>query len=706
VAGVIASMRAQGQSRTAGIYQGNVYTPEILSDNPRRGIAQAWSPAAAVAACQKFIGQRPFRKLLFTNGLPWVFVFGGLSEGELRPQQITPANTASQHGGGADTGTLVVLGDLGAVYDRSRTLFRSVSLAKNGGSLTIPDGGGQFVLYDFYGNPVPSQGGKITVPLNGLGYFLRTIGATGSFGRLIAAVEKAEITGYAPVEIVAHDLTAPISEKPTLRLTLTNVYNRPVAGALAVTLGDLALRQTREQIVLGANQTKEVTLPVAGGTAQPDNLYPLHVTFNAGGDGTATHEESLRVEPIAKRNITVDGNLDDWNGHLPQPILAEQGMGESLTERAYLPFLSRDAGPGAPPKGRRRRLRRKRREQLLLRGAHRRRTPVRWQRPLRHPRRRPVLLSGEGVREREGAGLARRRPPLSYRKDPDLPRGTGRTASSRLQRLPTEQKSWLPYLPGTMPRFMVYEDTDYEFALNEVAAALWRRHGDLVPAEAGHGPQALLPAPAQGAERRRPGHRRQAGGEAGGGVRIVECSIPWSRMPEVKARIDAGRTVKFSFRVNDDKGPAYELAVGRSVSKENSRTFHNDWSTHWANELEFALEKYRRSAGGSPGRDEDDERHNGGRRLYDGLAPARHLGDQRWLTNRTPPTSSRSDSGRSPIPGATLRRARPDRLHPGRDDRGARPARRLGHQLPRRRPLQRRERRRVHRHARASTRPS
>jgi hypothetical protein len=59
----------------------------------------------------------------------------------------------------------------------------------------------------------------------------------------------------------------------------------------------------------------------------------------------------------------------------------------------------------------------------------------------------------------------------------------------------------------------------------------------------------------------------------------------------VKQRRDAGQPVKFSFRVNDNRGPAYELAAQRSVSKDNPFAFHNDWQTHWANELEFGFEK-------------------------------------------------------------------------------------------------------------------
>ena len=46
-------------------------------------------------------------------------------------------------------------------------------------AMTLSDGGGKFVLYDFYGNPLPAKGGKIVVPLDGLGYFLRTDGSHG-----------------------------------------------------------------------------------------------------------------------------------------------------------------------------------------------------------------------------------------------------------------------------------------------------------------------------------------------------------------------------------------------------------------------------------------------------------------------------------------------------------------------------------------------
>jgi hypothetical protein len=77
-----------------------------------------------------------------------------------------------------------------------------------------------------------------------------------------------------------------------------------------------------------------------------------------------------------------------------------------------------------------------------------------------------------------------------------------------------------------------------------------------------------------------------------GNGRVVECAIPWSEMPHAKARLDAGQTIKFSFRVNDDADVGcLELARGRSASKQNFAAFRVDWKEHWANEIEFGFEK-------------------------------------------------------------------------------------------------------------------
>ena len=113
VAAVIASMRASGLDRTAGVlhdcvrFQKDVDVRTSDGKSERVSVSEALAPAAAIAAVNAFIGQRKFKEILFKNGLPWVFVFDGLSNNE-------------------DDGSVVVVGDLGGVYERRLLMFRGV----------------------------------------------------------------------------------------------------------------------------------------------------------------------------------------------------------------------------------------------------------------------------------------------------------------------------------------------------------------------------------------------------------------------------------------------------------------------------------------------------------------------------------------------------------------------------------------------------
>ncbi|MDW8104794.1 MAG: hypothetical protein RMK92_07240 [Armatimonadota bacterium] len=614
VAAVIASMRAQGQQRTAGIYYGNVYTPVVLQDNPRQGITQVWAPAAAVAACQKFIGQRTFREILFKNGLPWIFVFDGLHS--------------------RDDGTVVVVGDLRGVYDPDSILFRNVlglsnrqevkrlqeqlarlspddaegrrrlreamkrAMVWREARLILPNPNGEFVTFDHYGNPLPPAGDYIVVPLDGRGYYLRTNGKPGSFRRLVDALRRARIEGIEPVEIVLHDLLAPLDRRPTLRLTVTNVLNRPVKGTLSVRLQGATLERDTLPLSLRPHETRRLSLRVQQASPSPMNLYPCTVRFEAGADGAAEHEETLRVNLIARRSIRVDGDLRDWTGVLPQ-VMQGEGITASQTEQAYLPFKPFERAQGeqfamvyfACDEG-----------YFYLAAKIADTTPyegnVRFETrdddayyyppvcyevtpdpndPSKKVRR--ALHWPEGVRR------------FSYRKEPDLPSGNGTdNVQVAFNVLPPERKPLLSHPPGTMPRFMVYADTDYEFALNPVAP----RYG---------GGTEIWCLQRPGMVRKHFYPRQPKAPNDGGAVkegqlviwrdentRYVEAAIPWSQMPEVRDALFAGRPVKISVRVNHNVGEAMELAAGRSVSKTNFWAFHNDWATHWANEVEFVLE--------------------------------------------------------------------------------------------------------------------
>jgi hypothetical protein len=297
-------------------------------------------------------------------------------------------------------------------------------------------------------------------------------------------------------------------------------------------------------------------------------------------DGAVKHAEVLHANVIARRTITVDGNADDWKDALPQGNA--QTVGTSETEKAYLPFKdwSKQMAGGkvtawvaADDKAFYFAAKVPRMDGLL-------RYETRDDDAFFYP---------EKVRDKDReltwpAGVRR----FSYRKDFDIPSGNGKhNVQIAFNVLPTEKKAWLPFPKGTMPGFCAYLDTDYEFALNKVGDAY------------GGGTEIFcLQRPGMIRKHFFPRQPKAAidGGPVKGDAKLVvngdfvECALPWSAIPEVRERLAAGQTVKFSFRVNNGDG-AFELAAQRSVSKENPFAFHNEWTTHWANEVEFALEK-------------------------------------------------------------------------------------------------------------------
>jgi hypothetical protein len=185
----------------------------------------------------------------------------------------------------------------------------------------------------------------------------------------------------------------------------------------------------------------------------------------------------------------------------------------------------------------------------------------------------------------------------TYRKDPVLPDNSGLgyaydNVQIAFNVIPIGEDGLLANPPGTMPRYTGYKCTDYEYALNSVAPAygggteIWRL---LYP---GMNRKHFFPrqpkSPNEGAVTKGKLVIRREGNTL-----ITECAIPWEELPDVKKALDEHRTIKFSFRVNDNGSPGscMELAKDRSVSKQNARAFHPDWKEHWANEIEFAFEK-------------------------------------------------------------------------------------------------------------------
>ncbi|MFZ4508629.1 MAG: PA14 domain-containing protein [Fimbriimonas sp.] len=712
VPGVVASMLSFGQQRAMGTYAGNTYeaTSHDFEGKNYRGV-QLWSLSPAVAAVARFIGQRPFRELVFRPGLPWVYHFAAASK--------------------PDDGTIVVLGDMGVIYPRGDQWFRTsqAALSNGKGQLSIP-ASSEFYLFDALGNRLPARNGLLTVPLNSNGYYLRTNGAKGSFARLVRQVRSARIVGYPPVEIVAHDLLAPIGAG-NVRITLTNLLNRPIAGVLKSNLSGKGLAATRVQ--LPPHSSKTVSLATTGVARKESNLYAFSASFEAGSDGAARHKEELRSNVIAHRNIQVDGNLDEWSDVLPQNLSGE-GIRASLTEQAWLPFKNLEKIGGdslssgklaydengfyfcsqtvdpTPDSGTIRFETRNDDEYYYPEvakevGQVNTNFGARWTGTLIAPTSGKYTLftqSDDGVRLKigdklvidnwsnhgptwnegildleagksvpitleyfngSGGGLIRlewqgpagqrglvlssafgggslraeyftsedlktsmgvataksidytvsqnfpdpaavgvregrpmpwpegvRR--FSYRKDPDLPSSQNNDGIQiAFNVLPDDRKYLKMAPPGTFPKYMAYVCSDYEYALNAVrtdrggGTEIWRLLAPGMPRKHFYPRQPKAPVDGGPVKAGKLVTRRA------GNLRITECFLPWSEIPDVKKSLDAGKTIKFSFRVNDNNGPSYELAQGRSVSKHNFLAFHNDWNTHWANEVEFAFER-------------------------------------------------------------------------------------------------------------------
>jgi hypothetical protein len=374
VAGAIAADRAAGYDRAMGIFGGNISSAQDANIRTAEGknkhvsVTEAWPVAASVGAANHFIGERAFRELLFKNGLPWVMVFDGdaMDDGTPNPEDAT----------------VVVVGDLGEEFKPDDLPFRTargfaeiahkkelqkqlaampadapaldrhaleIAIAKpevlSGATMTIA-ADPRFSLFDFYGNPSPAKNGKIVLPLDGRGFFLRGDGKPGSVAALLVAIRASRIEGIEPLAIIAHDMTSRIEKHPALRLSLTNILNRPVTGKLTATLGKLTLQQPSEAITFAPNETKEVEIPITAGESVADNTYPLSLSFDAGADGTAVHEEAMHVNVIPRRTIAVDGNLDDWKDVPPQIIKSAGPGGPTLTEAAWLPFKKFDQSVG------------------------------------------------------------------------------------------------------------------------------------------------------------------------------------------------------------------------------------------------------------------------------------------------------------------------------------------------------------------------
>lgn len=564
-----------GLDRTLGVLHRNMVRTVKVKVKTNRGrekytVQEAWSPCAPYSATTHFIGERKFKKLVFRNGLPSVFHF----ENKTNP----------------DDSVLIVVGDLGKTCGEESRAFRNIAINEDA-VMKISDQNGLFACYDYYGNPVAASDGILSVPLNSQGFFLKSNAADGSFKRLLKEVKQAELSGIEPIDVVVKDMLQPIELHPELQLTVTNVLNKPLSGKLKAKLNGLLLAPSELDISLKANETVTVSLQVSG-NPDPTNLYKLSAIVDCGKSGIAEHTETIRVNTIDSRTVTVDGKLDDWKGTIAQTIISE-GEGVSLTEAAWIPFEKIGSENTKINKATARLaydedffyFAAEVYDETQCEGA------PRFEKLDHDSFFYPKVSFKEKNGKREEFVWPENIRRYSYRKKPFLPSGDAPSIDNiqiAFNAVSIEDEAFLSHPKGTRPGWIAYPCTDHEYALNKVAEEFGG--GTEIRRLAYPGMPRKHQYPRQPAS---PFDGSVNDGELTiryeGTTRIVECAIPWSEMPKVHERMKQGKTVKFSFRVNNNKGPSFEYAAKRSVSKGNFYAFHAEWKKHWANEVEFSF---------------------------------------------------------------------------------------------------------------------
>ena len=212
----------------------------------------------------------------------------------------------------------------------------------------------------------------------------------------------------------------------------------------------------------------------------------------------------MHVNVIARRTIQVDGDLGDWRGILPQPIQASASAADDLTEKAWFPFQKFDQQVKA---GRAVGYLAYDDDYFYFAAKIADDTPddgdvrfaARDDDQYFYPEKAIFVTrdaKGQEIKREERAwpeGVRR----YTYRKWPAIPSGFEvDNVQLGFNVLPPEKKGWYLCPPGTMPRFMCYKTTDYEYALNPVAPRYgggtesggWRRR---------RATEALLPPPTE-----------------------------------------------------------------------------------------------------------------------------------------------------------------------------------------------------------------
>jgi len=553
-----------------------------------------------------FCTGKPFQKVLFLNHLPWAFQFG---EG--------------------DDAVVVFFGRLFAPHgaDPADALWWQFNL-QEGGQLAIEDAGG-LEFYDVAGNREFEGRQKIVLPVNYLPHYIRA--PKGGPGLIAQRLQAARFEGVRPVEIIARDFNEPVDAPAVAaRVTLHNLLNQPLKGTLAVTPPDgLTLKASSAAVELDAGQSKDLEFPVASAKVSPTNTYVFAYDFSS-ETGKAQWKETMYVLVARKSTKKIDGDLSDWDKDIGVIVDAKLQKIDP-TAQVWRPFLEfKDAQPDGsfaevklawdeqslyvaarvndPTDYPGHQRLEKWDEDQYFRSAkddqicERLRPYEKFVRAnLRDPKTAAALksdpqwaayqefLKGDPEAKLALESTAAR---VYFEAKARNPAATFADATYVYKRVPWNESPWsgdtlqlgFDVIEGYAHHklksdedrvpvgFHAMPDTDYEYAAYSCldgGTELWRLLAPGVP-RGHHYPRQPRAKSDQG-----PVPGGQLAIKRVGKVTTYELAIPWTELKQWQPK--AGQKFGFTFRVNNNQGPALLFGAGKSAVKTNGLSLHPYW---------------------------------------------------------------------------------------------------------------------------------
>ena len=566
--------------------------------------------ALATNVFNVFITGRPFQRLLFLTHLPWAFQFG--------PD---------------DDAVVVFYGRLMPLWGADVTAYRDLlwwqlQLA-DGGTIAIDNADGALEFYDIAGNREFEGAKEVRVPVDFLTHYIKS--PKGGAKRIAERLAAARIEGVRPAEIVATDFTTPVDAPgAAVRATVHNFLNRAIEGTLCVEPPEgIRLKADRVPVKLKAGEAADCVLEIAEARPSPANAYVFRYLFE-GDAGKAAWQETLHVVVARRGTKKVDGSLDDWKDDLGVPVQAALQKVDT-TQAAWMPFVeARDKQPDGsfaevklawddeflyvaarvndPSDGPgHQRLQTWDEDQYFhsakddaiceaLRPYEKFvRANLRDEKTRKEMEAAPewaayqkLLKENPGAKWAAETNAAR----VYFEAKARNPQATFADASYVYNRVPWNEGPWagdtlqvgFDPIPGykhhalktdedRVPEgFHAMPDTDFEYAAYACAdggSELWR---------------ILAPGVPRGHHYPRQPRAKFDQGPVQGGAHVVkregtvttyELAIPWSELKGWKPK--AGGTFGFTFRVNNNQGPALQFGADKSATKTNGLSLHPYW---------------------------------------------------------------------------------------------------------------------------------